>query len=170
MNSGSNPSVQRTCEAREATPLIEAIQRERGLLEELKGGLERQRQAVANDDVEGIEQGVHAVHRVLFTLSEATARRRSLVGVLGGTEDSRLSELPALLEEDARPELEAAISELSESARVVQEALDLTRRVLRGAAEAGDTFIRSLLSTDTTEEGYPSDAGNRAGTLLNREV
>lgn len=154
----------------EAQQLVAAIERERALLDDLKSALDRQRAAVAADDVEGIEQGVHAVHRVLFTLSEASARRRGIVRMLGGREDARLGELAELLGTDAPPQLLEALRALSGTAGVVQEALELTRQVLRGAAETGDALIKRLSGADTPGDGYPGGATRRAGALLNREV
>lgn len=157
-------------ETHDPAELIDSIERERALLDELKTALERQRKAVADDDVDAIEQGVHAVHRILFTLSEASARRRGLVRVLGGSDSSRLGEVVEALGDDAPPSLRKAAQALAESARVVQEALELNRQVLRGAAESGDALIKRLASADTPRDGYPTGSTKRAGALINHEV
>ncbi|HEU4629165.1 MAG TPA: hypothetical protein VFS08_05445, partial [Gemmatimonadaceae bacterium] len=54
--------------------LVDAHHSERKLIEDLASIMRRQRSAVAEDDLQGVDDSVFATHRVLVTLGEARRR------------------------------------------------------------------------------------------------
>jgi hypothetical protein len=73
--------------------MIDALGSEHRLIDELIGLMRRQRSAVSADDLQGVEESVYAVQRVLHTLAEARKRRRALNVRFGRAEDLALHDL-----------------------------------------------------------------------------
>ncbi len=113
--------------------LVEAIEVECRLLGELRSVLRRQREGVARDDLEVLDESVVAAHRVMHTLGEARRRRRTLIGLLAPAEDTPLDELDAALGPRMTAELAAMRSRLHEQARRVAREIETNQRVLSAA-------------------------------------
>ncbi|HEY8484266.1 MAG TPA: flagellar export chaperone FlgN [Longimicrobiales bacterium] len=155
--------------------LAEAFECERRLLEELLSIFHRQRQGVAADDVEAVNDSVFCAYRVLHTLGEARRRRRSLLAALTGSEDLELAELedalgPAMTEQVAR-----ARDALLSTARALSQAIAINRRVLQEALRAGEEQIRSLCGVAQQQVRYDAaantiDGARPVGLILNRRV
>lgn len=156
--------------ARDATPdaLASALTSERSLLEELSDTLERQRDAIADDDLDTVESTVHGVHRLLVTLEEARRGRRTLIGMLTGDASTPLHDLDGALGPAGMTEaLGRARSDLVSAAEDVSEELELNRRVLETALAANDELVRTLFGSGDGEGDctYERDAdGSSPGT------
>jgi flagellar biosynthesis/type III secretory pathway chaperone len=155
------------------TALTDVIRSELRLLNELMGVMQRQRQAVAADDLQAVEESVYATHRVLHTLNEARRRRRSINRMLGESDDLSIRELDAVLGGRMPEELRSARDELELLARALSSEVEVNRRVLRQALASGDDYVRSLYGAPEPKIGYTSgtqtpDAERSGGLLLNR--
>lgn len=131
--------------------LTEALTTERRLIEELISVMRRQRGAVGEDDLQGVDDSVFATHRVLVTLSEARRRRRNLNALIGQREDLGIHALDEALGARMTPALRTARDELHAAARSLSREVSLNRRILREALAAGDTFARTLAGADSRE-------------------
>jgi flagellar biosynthesis/type III secretory pathway chaperone len=131
---------------------------ENRLLAELVDVMRRQREAVATDDVQQLDDSVFATHRVLTTLGEARRRRRSVNRMLGEVEELGIQELDAVLGEHMTPALRSARDDLQATARALSREVDINRRVLRTAMAASTEYMQSLLAP-TDEPRLYSDAG-----------
>jgi len=162
MVSGSSGS---TPESR-AAALVSALKSERSLLTDLHQTLLRQRAAVAEEDIDGVETGVRDVQRILLTLNEALTRRRSLIGLLTGSEATDLSALSSVLDAPDR-EIEEVAVQLLEAARVVAAELETTRTLLRGAIATGDHYLKTMAGAEDAESLYrPETHQQRQKALL----
>ncbi|MBV9773552.1 MAG: flagellar protein FlgN [Gemmatimonadetes bacterium] len=140
--------------------LAEAIGSECHLLDELHDLVRRQRDALAHDDLQGVEDTVYATHRVLLTLREARRRRGNLNHLFGWAEASRLSELDDLLGERMDPALRAARDRLCDRAQALSREVEVNRSVLRTALAATDDYARTLYAGAPSGDGpYPSAPG-----------
>lgn len=140
-------------DARAASPLavardrmIDALGSELRLIEDLIGLMRRQRAAVGADDLQGVEESVYAVQRVLHTLGEARKRRRALNVRFGRGEDLGLRELEDALGESFTPKVRDAREALQSAAQTLSGEVAVNRRVLREALAAGDAYVRVLLN------------------------
>jgi len=124
--------------------LASAMRTESRLLGDLLSIMERQRDAVACDDVQTVEECVFATHRVLHTISEAQRRRRSINRLLGAADDLPIRDLESLLAVPIPDELRAARDEVEALARKLTIVVDVNRMVLRGALSKGDDYVRAL--------------------------
>lgn len=151
-----------------------ALDTEMRLLGDLADVLGRQRRGVAADDLEAVDDSVFAAHRVLRTLEEARRRRRALLAILTGDEDTPLESLEDSLGDDADANLLRARDALLETARSLSRQIELNRRVLRHALANGENRMRSLCGVAATPVAYDGAAAPRdhaaAGVLLNRKV
>lgn len=149
--------------AADASPeaLASSLSSERGLLEELVETLRRQREAIADDDLDVVETTVHGVHRILVTLREARRGRRALIQRLTGDASTPLDDLDGALGPGMTDGLARARSELIDAAGTVSEELELNRRVLETALAANDELVRTLFDPDAGDEAstYGRDAG-----------
>ena len=136
-----------------AAALVDALGSESRLLGDLHQALLRQRAAVAGEDIEGVEEGVREVQRILLTLNEALTRRRSLIGLLTGSETTDLGALGAALERPNR-DIEERAEQLVEAAHVVAGELETTRTLLRGAIATGDHYLRTMTGAEDAESLY----------------
>ncbi|MCI0433254.1 MAG: hypothetical protein L0271_06350 [Gemmatimonadetes bacterium] len=127
----------------DADALAGELQTECRLLRELRLVLSRQRDAVARDDCDLIDESVVAAHRILDTLAEAWRLRRTLVDRLTATDDVALDDLPVAYTHCMTPHLAIALGRLrgetrrmARSVRLSQHVLDVARARLaaRGAA------------------------------------
>jgi flagellar biosynthesis/type III secretory pathway chaperone len=155
--------------------LADALRSEYRLLQELITVMQRQRAAVAADDLVTVEESVYSTHRVLHTLNEARRRRRSLNRLLGESDDLPIRELDAVLGPRMTDELRVARDELEEVARSLSGEVEINRRVLRRALATGDDFVKALYGGPEPAIGYAAGPSatqpdRRGGLLLNRTV
>jgi len=159
-----------------ATPagLADALQTEARLLDKLVEVLLRQREAIAAQDVEGIDECVHSAHRVLLTLSEAQRRRRALLGTLVGAEDVPLRSLDEVLGEAATEAVVAARNRLLDAAAAAGREVAVNRHVVEAAMAASDAQLRLLAGASGRRLAYDACAneveGKGSGALINRHV
>lgn len=155
--------------------LAAALRDETRLLGELGTIVRRQREGVAREDVEAVDDSVFAAHRLLRTIGEARRRRRSLLEVLTGAGDVGIHELDSALGARMSAALRAARDELYATANALSREIALNRRILQEALRAGDEYMRTLCGAPSQSAVY--DAGARpagemqqSGLLLNRQV
>jgi hypothetical protein len=118
-----------------ADALRDVLRAETRLLEELIAILQRQRAAVADDDLEAVEDSVFATRRVVHTLAEARRRRRGVHRLLGIPEDAPPQVLVAVMEEGGgrvlTSELRDGLAALIRTAQALSVEVGVNRRVLR---------------------------------------
>lgn len=149
--------------------LADALASESRLLDELVGIMQRQRAAVAEDDLTRVDDSVHATHRVLLTLGEARQRRRSLNRLICEDDDLAIRQLEALLGGVLPAPLQAARVALRRSAETLAAEVETNRRVLRQALASGDAYVRSLVGAVTAAHpGAAPAATSPGGRLINR--
>ena len=148
--------------------MIDALGSERRLIDELIALMRRQRAAVGADDLQGVEESVYAVQRVLCTLGEARKRRRALNVRFGRGEDLGLRELEDALGSSFTPRVREAREELQQAAQTLSGEVAINRRVLREALAAGDEYVRALLNGGTAQPLYTETAATErpAGARL----
>jgi hypothetical protein len=155
--------------------LAETLRAEARLLEDLVSIMTRQRDAVSHDDIDSLDDTVFSTHRVLVTLGEARRRRRSLNALLGGSDDLSLTGLDELFDGIVPLEIRSASVRLTETAKLLQREVEINRRVLRVAIEAGDRLVRVLMGAPMTASiSYAPAAnargGSPGGVILDRKV
>jgi hypothetical protein len=153
--------------------MIDALGSERRLIDELIGLMRRQREAVGADDLQGVEETVYAVQRVLHTLGEARKRRRALNARFGQAEDLSLRDLEDALGPSFTPSVGEAREALQTAARTLSGEVAVNRRLLREALAASDEYVRALLAGGTPQPLYTGTAPGdpRAGArLLDRQA
>jgi hypothetical protein len=143
--------------------LADTLASESRLLCDLETSLRKQREAVATDDLQGMEEAVYATHRILMTLSEARRRRRSLDEVLS----TRGTVLPA--------DLLATRERLREAAHSLAAEVDALRQILHEALASGEEQIRTLYGGAEPRAFYPGNATPAPapgveGSLFNRRA
>jgi hypothetical protein len=112
---------------------------------------------------------------VLVTLGEARRRRRSLNALLGGSDDLSLAALDEFFEGHIPLEIRSAATRLTETAKLLQREVEINRRVLRIAIEAGDRLVRALMGAPVAASiSYTppqnARAGSPGGVILDRRV
>lgn len=147
--------------------LEDAMRSESSLVDDLAALVRRQREFLAADDLEGVEDTVYATHRVLLTLREAQRRRRTLNRLLGWPEGLRLAGMDEALEGRPCDGLLAARDGLHASARVLTREVELNRGVLRASLAATDEYARALHGVPARETRGPAPAA-AFSTLLDR--
>lgn len=157
--------------------LVDAMRSERRLLEELIGIMRRQRGAVAQDDLQAVDDSVFSTHRVLVTLNEARRRRRALYQVLADRDDASIHELEEILGHRMTDAARGARDELRETAQALAHEVAINRQVLRGALSAGDAYVRTLTGQPAADAGplygapsAPEPRPAAGGLLINRRA
>ena len=154
--------------------LIDSLLSERHLVEELTVIMLRQRVAVTAEDLQGVDDSVYAVQRVLHTLGEARKRRHALNTRLGFAEDIALRDLIEVMGDNAPEALRAAGRELQDTARTLANEVAVNRQVLRESLASGDAYIRALVNAAEPRLGYGESRGLSEGArpahLLNRRI
>ena len=151
--------------------LGEALHSEARLLADLIAIMRRQRDAVARDDLDAVDDSVFSTHRVLLTLCEARRRRRALNHKLGEGDDLSLSGIEDFFVGEAPEALREAVALVTREARLLQREVEINRRVLRGAIDSADQYVRTMCGVDPTPAtGYPAAAvpGGAAVSLAPR--
>lgn len=157
---------------RTMTSLAESLGGETRLLMRLVDVLRDQREGVGEDDVEKVDDSVHAAHRIMQTLGEARRRRETLLHLLTDRRDVRLSALPEVLGSQITEELVLRQGELDAAARRVSTEVALTRSVLTEAIDLNGRYVKRLLGQTPAAYGGNghSDPGVSAPALINRKV
>jgi hypothetical protein len=152
--------------------LANAVTSEVRLLEDLIGIMRRQRQAVATDDLQGVDDSVYSTHRVLVTLGEARRRRRSLNKLIAGTEELPLRALDDALGERMTDEVRYARDGLQVAALTLSQEVEINRKVLREALASGNEYVQAIYSSAEGGGLYgdprQQEPEARGGMLLNR--
>jgi hypothetical protein len=154
--------------------LHDALISERKLLDDLIGQMRRQRAAVALDDIEGVDEGTFATHRILATLGQARTRRRQLNILLGGAEDCTLRELENMLGDRIDARLRDARQRLTQAADLLTREVGMNRKLLREALTNTDQHVRTLVGAPALPTTYASEgitlptSGAPRGVLVNR--
>ena len=151
------------------TALAETLRTEAKLLGDLTAIMRRQRESVAHDDLEGVDDSVFSTHRVLVTLQEARRRRRTLNHVLGESDDLSVVALEEFFNGELPPTVADAAALLRHSAVALQQEVSVNRRVLREAISAGDRQVQMLVNAagGAPVSNEPPPTGGR---LIDRTV
>jgi len=113
--------------------LVDETDTESRLLDELLAIMDRQREAVAADDMQAVDDTVFATHRVLATLAEARRRHETLSRLLGNREDLVLRSLNEALGVRLSRELAEARARRAAAAATLSHSVAVNRRLLRAA-------------------------------------
>ena len=166
-----------TASAASVSALVDAHVSERRLLEELIAIMRRQRDAVATDDLQGVDDSVFATHRILVTLGEARRRRRTLNTMVAGSEEIASQDLADAFGGHVPVALQEAREALRASAAALAHEVDVNRRVLREALATGDEYMRRLTGggeAPRADYGAPhagkAGAPRAGGLVLDRKV
>lgn len=124
--------------------LSDVLGTERRLLEELVHVMQKQRAAVAADDLQSLDDSVFATYRVLATLGEARRRRKSVNRLLGGAEDMNVNDLEEILGDRATPDVIEARNALQDVAVSLSREVDINKQVLRTAMDNGNDYVQKL--------------------------
>lgn len=155
------------------TNLVDALRTEVRLLGDLAAIMRRQRDAVARDDLDAVDDSVFATHRLLLTLTEARRRRRSINHMLGEGDDLSIGALDEFFAGAIPREVRASADQLAEAARTLQREVEVNRRILRRAIADGDQYVRTLCGVPSEQPvGYDSAPRPRSGggSILDRTV
>ena len=133
--------------------LADAMASETRLIEDLTVIMRRQRRAVAEDDMQAVEDSVFATHRVLATLQEARILRRTINRMFGEREDISVSALEDVLGPRMTPAIRLLRDALQDAAMALSEEVSLNRDILRGALSSGDSYVRTLVGASTPTYG-----------------
>ncbi len=155
--------------------LSDALRREAKLLLDLQEILQRQRSAVAREELAVVDETVYAAQRIFRTLAEARRQRRALLEILGVDREVGVDDLDTLLGPRMTLELDLARSELKEAARRLSGDLQVNKKILQGAIAAGDGLIEGLKGGKGKDPGtYGPEAQVRSkgdgGLIINRQI
>jgi hypothetical protein len=151
--------------------LTHALQTEAKLLHDLCDVLDRQRVAVAENDIESVDDSVFATHRLLLSLGEARKRRRTINHLLGEGDDLSIPALEAYFGGHVPDEVRVAADLLADAARMLQRDVQINRRVLRAAIDTGDEQVRALCGAPTTRSlSYASTARPQPVASVNSSI
>jgi len=139
--------------------LADSMESETRLIKDLNSIMRRQRRAVAEDDLQAVDDSVFATHRVLATLTEARRRRHAINRMFGEREDRSVSGLEDLLGPRMTPALGLLRDALQGAAKALSEEVSVNRDILRCALAGGDFYIRTLVGAS------PSTYGNGTAGL-----
>ncbi len=153
--------------------LAESLGAESRLLHQLVQVLRDQREGVARDDVEQVDDSVQAAHRVMQTLAEARRRRNALVHLLTDRRDIQVNALTEALGEHMTPDLDTRRTELQTVAATVSREVTLNRSVLTRAITTGNDYVRRLLVSSSSAaygERGQWQGSPRESNLINQKV
>lgn len=156
--------------------LADAFRREAKLLLDLQDVLQRQRNAVAKDDLPVVDETVYSAQRIFRTLAEARRQRRAILEILGLDREASVDALEELLGSRMTVDLGLARSELQEAARRVSRELSVNRKILQGAIATGEDLIQGLRGASAKGAGvYGPGSGTGApkgdgGFIINRQI
>ncbi len=155
--------------------LAEVLSEEAVLMETLISEVLRQRKGVAEQDLALVDETVHGTSRILLTLGEARRRRRTVVQVLVGHDETDLAELDVALGNHMDAEAKGAWSTLKSVAKRLSRELEANRRLLEEAISMGEDYVRTLYGATASGGGaYTANAQpaseRTGGVLINRRV
>ena len=134
--------------------LSDVLGTERRLLEELVLVMQKQRAAVAADDLQALDDSVFATYRVLATLGEARRRRKSVNRLLGAEEDMNVNDLEDILGDRATPAVVDARNALQDAAVALSREVDINKQVLRTAMDNGNDYVQKLFGANQPAATY----------------
>lgn len=158
---------------RSLASLTESLDTEARLLRQLGDILRSQREGVAEDDIERVDDSVHATHRLLQTLGEARRRRTMLVQLLTDRVDVPISALDEALGERMTDGLRERQDAIGGLARSVSREVMMNRLVLEKALYNGEDYARRLFrppSPGTYGDQGRIHEGAGDPVLINRRV
>lgn len=153
-----------------------AFERETKLLSDLLQVLKHQREAVATEDLAGVDDTIFSAQRILRTLAEARIKRRTLLEILGVDPDIPMDDLEEALGPKVTPDLRDAVQTLRGVALQLTGELEVNRQVLNGAMESGENLIKVLGGGGDQGAGvYSPEAGKSAsskdhGLIIDRQI
>lgn len=153
-----------------------AFERETKLLADLLQVLKQQREAVATEDLAGVDDTIFSAQRILRTLAEARIKRRTLLEILGVDPDVPMDDLEEALGPKVTPDLREAVQTLRSIALQLTGELEVNRQVLDSAMESGETLIKVLGGGGDQDAGvYGPEAGKSAnstdhGLIIDRQI
>lgn len=154
--------------------LTDALSGEKRLIDDLVLAMYKQREAVAADDLQSIDDSVFAVQRILLTLGEARKRRRTLNARLGQPEDLPLRDLLERLGPHVTDALRIARDDLQVAAQRLAREVATNRQLLREALANGEELVRSLAGGTPARIGYGDASGGQpapaSSYLVNRRA
>lgn len=155
--------------------LAGALNHEAELLRNLLGVLRQQREGVAADDLEVVDETIYTAQRIFRTLGEARRRRKGLLQVVVGAEDVPLKDLPTSLGPRMTPALREAREVLQRTAKELSLELEVNRRVLSGAIRSGEELIMALCGKKPAGSGYGPNQEREgpvteSGIIINRQI
>ena len=156
--------------------LAGALVRETKLLSDLREVLKAQREAVAAEDLSGVDDTIFSAQRIFRTLAEARTNRRTLLEILSGDPDLPLAEVEMALGPRITAEVIEALEDLRVVALELSGDLEMNRQVLQGAIRSGEDLIRAMAGADQDDPGtYGPGAKTAAGPsdsglIINRQV
>jgi hypothetical protein len=167
--------ARRSAGAASLEALVGAITSEIRLLEELIGVMRRQRAAVAEDDLQGVDDSVFATHRILVTLAEARRQRRALGELIAGTDDLGLRTLDEVLGDRMSDSLRDARDGLQAAAIILSREIEINRNLLRSALSTSGEMMHALYAPAEAGATYrpdqhPAEKDSTGGILLDRQI
>jgi hypothetical protein len=123
-----------------------ALERECRLIGELHRAILRQREAVAQGDVPGVESSIRLGSRALLTLQETQRHRATLLRRLVGDPAQPLADLDTHFDAALPETFLAARRQVQSSAAEVAEEIWRNQEVLLGALRERDALLRELLT------------------------
>ena len=149
--------------------LIDTLETECRLLDELAGVLRQQREGVATDNMNMVDDSVFSAHRVMGTLKEAQRRRRSLVELLTGTQTTSLADLDEALGPLPDHALGDVRARIGREARSLAREIRINRSVLDGAMDQGNRLMMALRGA-TAVALTPGAVSDAPGVLIDQHV
>ena len=134
--------------------LIDALAAERRQVEIIRDALTAQRDGVARDDAQTVDDSVFATQRALMTLQAARTHRRSVCKHLTGSADAPLGDLDAALGTRMTDVLRRERDALMAAAADLVRELGVNRRVLQEAITRGNALVQALVGAPEPHATY----------------
>lgn len=156
--------------------LAKTLNRESEILTALREILRKQREAVAAEDLAGVDDTIFSAQRIFRTLAEARTKRRALLEIVSGDPDTPLTEVQIALGPRVTPDITSALEDLRLVALELSGDLEINRQVLHGAIQSGEELIRALAGAGNEDPGtYGPQADVTPGSgdhglIINRQV
>lgn len=132
------------------TALTNALAAETQLINELITVINEQRNAIAEDCIENLDNSVFSLHRILLTLNEARNRRQSIYQLLGLSETAGIKALSALPQFNLNIDLRTNLNELQFAAEQLVREVRINRAILRETLSQKDSYAIGLRKESIT--------------------